>query len=109
LDHEVGEHGANLSGGQRQMITLTRALLPDPPIMLMDEPTSDMDNVSERYFLSSMKEWMAGRTMLLVTHKASLLPLVDRVILVDGGGIVADGPKEQVLKQLAANQKTEKT
>ncbi|MDA0338829.1 MAG: ATP-binding cassette domain-containing protein, partial [Proteobacteria bacterium] len=109
LDHEVGEHGANLSGGQRQMITLTRALLPDPPIMLMDEPTSDMDNISERYFLSSMKEWMAGRTMLLVTHKASLLPLVDRVILVDGGGIVADGPKEQVLEQLAANQKTEKT
>ncbi|MBL22519.1 MAG: type I secretion system permease/ATPase [Rhodospirillaceae bacterium] len=105
LDHEVGEQGANMSGGQRQMVTLTRALLPEPRIMLMDEPTSDMDNFAERHFMTNMKEWLEGRTLLLVTHKRSLLDLVERIIVVEGGEIVADGPKQKVIEELAAKQK----
>lgn len=107
LDHEVGEQGANF-GGQRQMVALTRALLPKPPIMLMDEPTSDLDNFSERHFKLTMKEWLKERTLLLVTHKLSLLDMVERIIWLDGGKIVADGPKKQVLEELAHNQKKAK-
>ena len=104
LDQEVGEHGTLLSGGQRQMIVLARALVLDPPILLMDEPTSHMDNFGERQFISKMKEWLEGRTMILVTHRATLLALVDRLIVMDKGQIVADGPKEEVLNALAAGK-----
>ena len=104
LDHEVGEHGTLLSGGQRQMIVLARALVLDPPILLMDEPTSHMDNFAERQFIARMREWSKGRTMVLVTHRASLLALVDRLIVMDRGQVVADGPKEEVLNALAAGK-----
>lgn len=104
LDHEVGEHGTLLSGGQRQMIVLARALVLDPPILLMDEPTSHMDNFAERQFIARMREWSKGRTVLLVTHRASLLALVDRLIVMDRGQVVADGPKEEVLNALAAGK-----
>ena len=104
LDQEVGEHGTLLSGGQRQMIVLARALVLDPPILLMDEPTSHMDNFGERQFIAKMKDWLQGRTMILVTHRATLLALVDRLIVMDKGQIVADGPKEEVLNALAAGK-----
>ena len=104
LDQEVGEHGTLLSGGQRQMIVLARALVLDPPILLMDEPTSHMDNFGERQFIGKMKDWLQGRTMVLVTHRATLLALVDRLIVMDKGQIVADGPKEEVLNALAAGK-----
>ena len=104
FDQEVGEHGALLSGGQRQMIVLARALVLDPPILLLDEPTSHMDNYSERQFINKMQDWLKGRTMVLVTHRATLLSLVDRLIVMDKGLVVADGPKEEVLSALAAGK-----
>ena len=104
LDQEVGEHGTLLSGGQRQMIVLARALVLDPPILLLDEPTSHMDNFAERQFIAKMKEWTKGRTLILVTHRATLLALCDRLIVMDKGAIVADGPKDEVLNALAAGK-----
>ena len=86
------------------MIVLARALVLDPPILLMDEPTSHMDNFAERQFIARMREWSKGRTMVLVTHRASLLALVDRLIVMDRGQVVADGPKEEVLNALAAGK-----
>jgi ATP-binding cassette subfamily C protein LapB len=103
-DMPVGERGELLSGGQRQAIALARALLLDPPILILDEPTSAMDNGAESRFKTRLGEELAGRTLLLVTHRASLLGLVDRLIVLDGGRLVADGPRDQVLKALAAGQ-----
>ena len=104
LDHEVGERGAFLSGGQRQMITVARALVLQPSVLLMDEPTSNMDNFAERQFVENMKKWLDGRTLVMVTHRASMLALVDRIILLDKGKIVADGPKDEVMGLLAASK-----
>ncbi len=104
LDHNVGERGTALSGGQRQMIVLARALVLDPPMLLMDEPTSNMDNFAERQFIEKIKPWLAGRTLVLVTHRASLLTVVDRIIVMDKGRVVADGPKDEVLSKLAAGR-----
>lgn len=104
FDHEVGEHGTLLSGGQRQMIVLARALVLDPPILLLDEPTSHMDNYAERQFIAKMQDWAKGRTMILVTHRATLLALANRLVVVDKGRVVADGPKEDVLNALAAGK-----
>ncbi|MDE1463593.1 type I secretion system permease/ATPase [Spartinivicinus poritis] len=96
LDLMVGERGSNLSGGQRQSIALARAILLDPPILLLDEPSSSMDNTSEMQMKQKLMGQLAHKTLVLVTHKASLLELVDRLIVVDQGKIVADGPKELV-------------
>ncbi|MGF1611597.1 MAG: type I secretion system permease/ATPase [Kiloniellales bacterium] len=100
FDLPVGERGMALSGGQRQAVVIARALLQDPPILMLDEPTSAMDNVSEAAFKSRLAEALPGKTLLLVTHRGSLLSLVDRLIVIDAGRIVADGPKEVVLAAL---------
>ena len=89
-----------LSGGQRQSVVIARSLLLDPPIILMDEPTSGMDNSTEAMFKTRLGKAMAGKTLLLVTHRSSLLSLVDRLIILDNGKIVADGKKEEVLEAL---------
>jgi ATP-binding cassette subfamily C protein LapB len=99
-DMQVGEGGRLLSGGQRQAVAVARALLMDPPILVLDEPTSSMDNSTENVFKARLGELLQGRTLLLVTHRNSMLPLVDRLIVVDGGRIVADGPKASVLEAL---------
>jgi ATP-binding cassette, subfamily C, bacterial LapB len=96
----VGEHGKLLSGGQRQSVTLARALLIDPPILLMDEPTGSMDHTSEEECKRRIAEFAAGKTLVVVTHRTSLLELVNRIIVMDAGKIVADGPKEQVVEAL---------
>lgn len=96
LDMVVGERGLNLSGGQRQSIALARALLMDPPILVLDEPSSAMDNTTELRMKDQIKRHCKDKTIVLVTHKASMLDMVDRLIVVDNGRIVADGPKEQV-------------
>ncbi|WOG28360.1 type I secretion system permease/ATPase [Endozoicomonas sp. 8E] len=96
MDMIVGERGQNLSGGQRQSIALARALLMDPPILVLDEPSSSMDNTTELRVKEQLKKQCKDKTIVLVTHKASMLELVDRLILVDNGKIVADGPKDQV-------------
>jgi ATP-binding cassette subfamily C protein LapB len=79
-------------------------LLLDPPILLLDEPTSAMDNSAENRFKRQLGSVLAKKTLLLVTHRTSLLTLVDRLIVLDGGRLVADGPKDDVLRALAAGQ-----
>ena len=103
-DMIVGERGEALSGGQRQAIAIARALLMDPPILILDEPTSFMDNAAEARLKTRLAELLPGRTLLLVTHRASLLSLVDRLIVLDFGRMVADGPREEVLRRLAELQ-----
>ncbi|OED49116.1 ABC transporter [Endozoicomonas sp. (ex Bugula neritina AB1)] len=96
LDMVVAERGLNLSGGQRQSIAMARALLMDPPILVLDEPSSAMDNTTELRMKEQLKKRCKDKTIILVTHKASMLDMVDRLIVVDSGRVVADGPKEQV-------------
>ena len=104
FDANVGERGSQLSGGQRQAVALARSLLQDPPILLLDEPTSAMDNSSENRFKQQLQSVLAQKTLLLITHRTSLLSVVDRLIVMDGGRLVADGPKNDVLKALASGQ-----
>ncbi|MGF1563509.1 MAG: type I secretion system permease/ATPase [Geminicoccaceae bacterium] len=104
FDLNVGERGERLSGGQRQAIAVARALLLDPPILVLDEPTSSMDNGAENRLKSRLAQILPGKTLILVTHRASLLSLVDRLIVLDNGRVVADGPKDAVLKALAGGQ-----
>lgn len=101
---QVGERGMSLSGGQRQAVALARALLLDPPVLLMDEPTSSMDNTSEDLIKKALQPVISNKTLLMVTHRASLLTLVDRLIIVDNGKIIADGPKESVMSALKKGQ-----
>ncbi|KEA63191.1 ABC transporter, transmembrane region:ABC transporter:Peptidase C39, bacteriocin processing [Marinobacterium lacunae] len=100
FDMQVGERGQALSGGQRQSIAIARALLHQPSLLIMDEPSNSMDNASEDQFKRQLNEVLEGRTLLMITHKMSLLTLVDRLIVVDQGQIVADGPKDTVLEAL---------
>lgn len=100
LDLQVGERGENLSGGQRQCVAVARGLIGDPPIYLLDEPTNAMDSSTESAFKSKLTEIIENKTLILITHRASLLSLVDRIIIVEGGCIVADGPREQVIEAL---------
>jgi ATP-binding cassette subfamily C protein LapB len=100
FDLQVGERGENLSGGQRQSVAVARALLRDPAILVMDEPSNAMDNATEEQFKTRFGAWLENRTMVLVTHRASLLTLVSRVIVMDGGRVIADGPKEDILEAL---------
>ena len=99
-DLQVGERGSQLSGGQRQNVALARAILLDPAILLLDEPTSAMDNATEERIKQKLTELAADKTLLLVTHRASMLSLVDRLVIVDRGRIIADGPKESVMEAL---------
>ncbi|MFT3813973.1 MAG: type I secretion system permease/ATPase [Acidovorax sp.] len=103
-DMAIGERGESLSGGQRQSIAVARALINDPPILLLDEPSSNLDNQSETQLKRRLAQASPGKTVLLVTHRTALLELVDRIIVVDGGTIVADGPKEQVIQALKQGQ-----
>ena len=104
-DLMVGERGQTLSGGQRQCIALARSLLPDPPVVILDEPTSMMDMPAENAFKRRMRDYLAGKTLVLITHRPSLLDLVDRIIVISRGRVVADGPREEVLKKGRADAK----
>jgi ATP-binding cassette subfamily C protein LapB len=97
---QVGERGARLSGGQRQAIAAARAILLDPQIVIFDEPTNSMDDSSENKFKQNLSSYLAEKTFVLITHKSSMLSLVNRLIIMDNGQVVADGPKEQVLTAL---------
>lgn len=96
----VGEGGEGLSGGQRQLVSLARTLLANPSLLLMDEPTSSMDNQTEQQFIAQLHHAVNDQTLIVVTHRPSLLVLVNRIIIVEEGKVVMDGPKEQVLKAL---------
>lgn len=104
FDMEVGELGRGLSGGQRQCVALARALLLDPPVLVLDEPTSNMDNRTEVLLRDHLSDVIANKTVILITHRASLLEMVDRLVVIDNGTIVADGPKASVLEALKRGQ-----
>ncbi|TKF26431.1 type I secretion system permease/ATPase [Vibrio kanaloae] len=100
LERQVGEGGGLLSGGQRQSVAIARAFLGRPPVLLMDEPTSAMDNRSEMHIKHQLSQLLPSETLILITHKNSMLDIVDRVIVMEKGSIIADGPKAQVLSDL---------
>jgi ATP-binding cassette subfamily C protein LapB len=104
LDTPVGERGEALSGGQRQAIAIARALLYDPPILVLDEPTAAMDPASESRLRKRLEVLCEGKTTILITHKGSMLPLVDKLILLDRGKLIAYGPRDEVIKKLQARQ-----
>lgn len=104
FDMLIGERGDTLSGGQRQCVGVARAVLGDPPILLLDEPTGAMDHSTEETVRKRLGEYMRDKTVIIVTHRNSLLDLVDRLIVIDAGRIVADGPKERVVAALRSGQ-----
>jgi ATP-binding cassette subfamily C protein LapB len=96
FDLRLSDRGEGLSGGQRQSIALARSLYGKPPIMILDEPTSSIDTDTEAALIAKLKDELAGRTLILVTHRPSLLSLVDRVILMSRGRVVVDGAPDQI-------------
>lgn len=104
FDMVIGERGESLSGGQRQGVAIARAVMLDPPILLLDEPTSAMDFTSEDEFKKRLKTFAAHKTVIIVTHRMSLLELADRIIVLDDGKIVADGPRQSVLEDLQSGR-----
>ena len=100
FDMLIGERGESLSGGQRQSVAVARAVLGNAPILLLDEPTSAMDFSTEERIKDNLKRYAAGKSVVLVTHRTSLLDMVDRIIVVDGGRILADGPRDKVIEAL---------
>jgi ATP-binding cassette subfamily C protein LapB len=105
----VGERGEGLSGGERQSVTLARAILSDPNILVLDEPTNMMDELSENMFKKNLSTIIKDKTVIIVTHKPSLLSIVDRLIVVEDGKIVADGPKEKIIASFGNKAKTTNT
>ena len=104
FDMLIGERGESLSGGQRQGVAIARAFLMDPPILLLDEPTSAMDFSSEQQFKDQLRKIAAHKTVLIVTHRNSLLELATRIIVIDDGKVVADGPRDQVIQALQSGR-----
>lgn len=99
----ISEGGRGISGGQKQLVALTRMLLASPTVLLLDEPTASMDATSEARVVATLKaKAAAGATLLVATHKSALLPIVDRLLVMQGGRIVLDGPRDLVLAKLAA-------
>ena len=97
----INEGGTGLSGGQRQLVNLTRAYLRNPKIWLLDEPSASMDSGLEQQVITSIKEKLdSNATLILVTHKQNMLELVDRIIVINQNKVVLDGPKEEVIARL---------
>ena len=97
---QVGERGSNLSVGQRHLVALARALLNNPPILILDEPTTGLDVGLEKTLISHMKQVLENKTLIVITHRFAALDLVDRIIVLNQGKVVADGPKNLVLASL---------
>lgn len=104
LDMPLGEGGNGLSGGQKQIIALARMTLRNPRVVLLDEPTAGLDQGTETKALHAIAEWAEKRTMLVVTHRPQVLDIVDRIIVVENGQVIIDGPKAGVLKYLSEKE-----
>ncbi len=100
----IGERGETLSGGQRQAVGLARVFLRAPPVVLLDEPTASMDQGSENLIKENLKKLVENKTLILITHKMTMLDIVDRLIVLDNGKVVADGPRDQVIESLRQGQ-----
>ena len=101
MDHLILEGGLGLSGGQRQSLLLSRLLIRQPHILLLDEPTASLDEATERQLIQNLAAWGQGRTMIVATHRTSVLALVDRIIVVDNGQVVIDDTKENAIAKLS--------
>ncbi|MEZ5659001.1 MAG: type I secretion system permease/ATPase [Burkholderiaceae bacterium] len=108
LDMQLGEDGMGLSGGQKRLVALARLALRDPTVALLDEPTSGLDPSTERSILNTLREWSetpnasgTRRALIVVTHRPQVLEIVDRVLVMEGGRIVVDGPRAEVMEKLA--------
>lgn len=109
FDLDVGERGGRLSGGQRALLILARALVSPCKMLFLDEPTGSMDTQTELYFIEHLKNALAmDQTLVVATHRHNMLSLVDRLIVIDGGRILADGPRDEVLKQMVMPAKAPK-
>ena len=106
FDLLVGERGETLSGGQRQGVGIARAMVNNPAIFLLDEPTSSMDHSSEDMVKARLGTAAANKTLVLISHRTGLYDLINRIIVIDSGRVVADGPKEQVIEALRAGKIT---
>ncbi|MFC0309454.1 type I secretion system permease/ATPase [Gallibacterium trehalosifermentans] len=102
LDMQLGENGLGLSGGQKQAIALARMTLKDPKVVLLDEPTTGLDQFHEQQALIGLAQWLQNRTLVVITHRPQVLQLVNRIVVVENGKVVMDGPKEVILQKLAA-------
>jgi ATP-binding cassette subfamily C protein LapB len=100
LNYLILEGGAGLSGGQRQSLLLSRLLVRRPQVLLLDEPTASLDETTEKHFIQQMTKALAGRSLVVATHRTSLLGLVERIIVVDNGQVVLDDTKAKVLAAL---------
>ena len=100
FDFILSEKGQELSAGMRQSLAISRALIGDPPILLMDEPTSSMDSTTENMIVDSLDKSTKGKTVVFVTHRGPIVNIVDRIIIVDSGRVVLDGPRDEVLEKL---------
>lgn len=101
LDHRILEGGLGLSGGQRQTLLLARLFIRNPNVVLLDEPTASLDDLTEKRFIAKLKRWATNRTLILATHRSSTLQLVDRIVVVENGQLILDAPKADALAQLA--------
>ncbi|MCF7528792.1 type I secretion system permease/ATPase [Neisseria lisongii] len=104
LDMPLGEDGLGLSGGQKQIIALARMTLRNPSVVLLDEPTASLDQGSENQALRGIAQWSKDRTLIVVTHRPQVLQIVNRIIVIDNGKVVMDGPRDAVLQRLSQNE-----
>jgi ATP-binding cassette subfamily C protein LapB len=103
FDLPVGERGSRLSGGQRSLLVLARALVSPSKLLFLDEPTGSMDTQTEMYFIEHLKTALApDQTLIVSTHRHNMLSIVNRLIVIDAGKIIADGPRDEVMKHLSA-------
>ncbi len=107
LDMPLGEDGLGLSGGQKQIIALARMTLREPKVVLLDEPTTGLDQATERMALNAVAQWTKDKTLLVVTHRPQVLQIVNRIIVMDNGKVVMDGPRDLVLQKLMQNESSD--